>query len=146
MPTKEELRKKYKITENDFMVLQSEEPPDSETLRKDGAFMQKVGYFERFEVWLKKTIVGQLVLAVIFVGGFAAGVETVAKYGSIIYTSRPQIEHYIAHLADYTKDQAKGLLAHTDRPPTREDIERKEWVIFPTGTNVYPVSGSWQIG
>ena len=91
IPSKDELRKKYGITEGDFQVLTQAELPAPDALLKEGAYIQKVGFWDRFEVWLKKTVVGQVLIAVIFIGGVISGLEAINKYGTIIYTNREQI-------------------------------------------------------
>jgi hypothetical protein len=58
IPTKDELREKYAITEADFHVLTQSELPTPDSLLKEGAYLHKVGFWDQSEVWLKKTIVG----------------------------------------------------------------------------------------
>lgn len=147
IPSKEEIRRKYGITESDFAVLTESELPQPETLRKEGAWIEKLGYWNRnkFEVWLKRNIIGNILLAVIFIGGVTDGLEAISKYGCIIYASGQQIASYVNNFAWHSTSEAKGFLVHTTQPPTPEDKNHKEWVIFPTTAQIYPVTGSWSL-
>ena len=143
MPTKDEIRSRYGISEDDFHILTQKELPSSELLLKNEAFIEKKGFWDGFEVWLKKTIVGGIILAVIFIGELSDGIQAIQKIGYVIYSSRENVANYASHFAQYAKDSAKGFLVHTETPPTEEDKKHQEWTIFPTGSQVYPVTGSW---
>jgi hypothetical protein len=82
-------------------------------------------------------------MAVIFIGAVATGIETLGKYGTIIYTNREQIVEYVENFGQYAKDKGKGFLVHTELPPSEDDKKHQDWVIFSTGSNAYPLSGSW---
>jgi ribosomal protein S15P/S13E len=145
LPNKEEIRKKYEIKEKDFDVQELAEIPDPKKLLQEGAKIEKRGFWGDFEVWTKTTIIGGVLMAVLFIAGVVIpGVETIYKYGNIIYTNHNQIVDYADHFAQYAKDQAKGFLVHTPKPPTEEDKQHQDMAIFPTGSLVYPVSGDWR--
>lgn len=145
LPDKEEIRKMYEIKERDFDVQELPEIPDPKKLLLEGAKIKKMGFWGKFEVWTKTTIVGGALMAVLFVTGVVIpGVETICKYGNIIYTNHDQIVYYADHFAQYAKDQAKGFLVHTPKPPTQEDRQHQDMAIFPTGSSVYPISGDWR--
>jgi hypothetical protein len=144
MPTKEELRLKYGITEQDFVIMTQADLPTAETLRNEGACLEKAGYWERFEVWLKKSVIGGPIYAVMLIGALVAGVEAIEKYGPIVWANGNQAISYVSHYAQFATDEAKGFLVHTTTPPTPEDKRRPDPVLFWTGSHVYPLSGQWQ--
>ncbi|MBE0545373.1 MAG: hypothetical protein IH623_28875 [Verrucomicrobia bacterium] len=145
LPTKESIREKYAINEDtDFEVQQLPEIPDPQKLLQEGNKIEKKGFWGDFEVWTKTTIIGGVLMAVLFVTNVVRSVETIYKYGNIVYSNTERIKDYAQHFADYTKDKAIGFLVHTDKPPTEEDKKYQQWAIFPTGSLVYPISGSWK--
>src|ERR1017187_2137699 len=94
MHSKDQIKHKYGINENDFQILTQNEKPSPDALLKEGAFIEKKGFWDGFEVWLKRTIVGNLLLAVIFIGGVLTGLDEINKYANIVYTKREQIINY----------------------------------------------------
>ncbi len=145
-PSKDEIREKYKITETDFAVLIQDKPINDETLTNKGSKYEKVGFWDGFEVWMKRSIIGDILLAVIFIGGLVAGFEAIHKYGTIVWANQEQIINYASAFADYATQQTKGVLAYINTPPTSEDMQHQQWPIFPTGTQLFPISGNWRIG
>ena len=115
-------------------------------MQREGVYIEKAGYWEKFEVWLKKNVVGGMIRAVMFIGALSSGIEAIEKYAPIVYANGCQFSVYASHFADYTTDSAKGFLAHMPKPPTPEDKQRQDLVIFSTGTLVYPLSGQWRPG
>lgn len=145
LPSEKEIRERYHITQREnFAVEQQSEIPDPTEALRQQVKMNKKGFWDGFEVWTKTTILGGVILAVIFVGGFINGLEMIYKYGNIIYSNKDQIVSYTAHFASYTKDRAIGFLVDTNSPPTEEDKKYQEWAIFPTGSSLIPVSGDWR--
>jgi hypothetical protein len=142
-PSKEEIKKKYGITEDDFAVLEQSSLPTSQELMRDAAALKKKGFWGKFEVWLKTTICGGVLLAVIFIGEVKEGIDAIRDFGTLVYSNRETIELYIDHFSDYATEQAKGLLVHTENQPTEEDKLHQEWAIFPTGSYVAPLSSGW---
>ena len=116
---------------------------------KDGAYIEKAGWFGKFEVWLKRSFIGGLVLAIILVGGFIGGVEKISEYGYAIHSNREVISEYIDIFSDYAKDEAHTFLVSTSPNPTEEDKqhmqELNQWGIMPTGTYVAPLSSSYKV-
>jgi hypothetical protein len=123
--------------------LTEKEIPTPDSLFKDEAYIEKQGFWDGFEVWLKRKIVGQVVLAVVFVGSVTAGLEAINKYGTIIYTNKEHIIQYVNNFGHYAADQARGFLVHSEKPPTDEDKKHQDQVFFSTGSLVYPVTGKW---
>lgn len=148
-PSKEELKLKYGISNDDFVILQESYPPKPETLMKDGAYMEKAGWFGKFEVWLKRSLIGGLVLAVILIGGFISGLEKMTEYGYAIYSNREVISEYIEVFSDYAQDEAHTFLVSTSPSPTEEDKEQMkqldQWGIMPTGSYFAPLSSSYKV-
>jgi hypothetical protein len=143
MPTKEDIRRKYGITEQDFDLLTTTEMPPAETLQREGTYVEKVGWWENFEVWLKKSIIGSTVCAVLLIGSVISSVESIEKYAPIVLASAQQAISYVNHYADYAADEAKGFLVRTTALPTQEDKQRPDLVLFATGSCVYPLPGKW---
>lgn len=143
LPSKDEIRQKYGITEKDFEILTISELPLSPQMQQEGVSMKKLGWWGHLEVWAKTTILGGVVLAICFIGSFRDGVETIAKYGPIVWVDGTYIASYVNHYAEHATEQAKGFLAHTSIPPTPEDKLHADMVIFSTGSQIFPLSGSW---
>jgi hypothetical protein len=143
LPSKDEIRIKYNISEEDFEILEQKSLPTSQELMQESAVLRKKGFWDKFEVWLKTSITGGALLAVIFIGEVKDGIDAIHDIGTIVFSNRETIELYIEHFSDYTKENPKGLLVHTENPPTDEDKQRQEWAIFPTGSYVAPLSASW---
>ena len=142
LPSKEEIRKKYGISEPDFAILT--ELPSDEVLLKEGASLKKLGLWNGLEVWAKRTIIGGVLLAFLFIADLQNAIETYYKDGQIIYASLPTIQHYASHFSELAKDQAKGFLVYRGTPGS---AEHKSWPVadlYATGTMVYPNSGQWQ--
>jgi hypothetical protein len=148
-PTKEELKAKYNISESDFEILHEFSKPDSEKLIKEGAYLEKAGWFEGVEVWLKRTFIGGCVLAIILVGSFISGIGAIADFGQTIYVHREVMGSYISEFADYAKEQTNTFLVSESPTPTEEDkrhmTELNQWAIMPTGSQFAPLSGSYQV-
>lgn len=102
LPTKEEIRRKYNIAESDFAVLTTSKLPSPESLRQEGAQIGKLGVWDRFEVWLKRSFWGGAILAIIFFGEIVDGVEAIGKYGPRIYGSGQQIVSYLSRFSRHT--------------------------------------------
>lgn len=145
-PSKDEIRKKYGITETDFSILTQDQPINDQTLPESGSKYEKAGFWDGFEVWMKRSIFGNILLAVIFVGSLIAGIEAINKYGTIVWANQDQIISYVSTFADYATQQTKGVLAYVNSLPSAEDLQHQTWPIFPTGTQLFPISGSWHIG
>ena len=145
LPSENDIRTKYNITQpNSFTVEQRNSIPLPTEAMLDGSRLDKQGFWNGLEVWLKTTILGSVVLSVIFVGEISDGIQAIQNIGNLIYTNKATISYYADHFADYAKDKAIGFLAHTDNPPTEEDKQFQQWAIFPTGVSLYPASGEWR--
>jgi hypothetical protein len=145
LPSENDIRTKYNITQpNSFTVEQRNSIPLPTEAMLDCSRLDKQGFWNGFEVWLKTTILGSVVLSVIFVGEISDGIQAIQNIGNLIYTNKATISYYADHFADYAKDKAIGFLAHTDNPPTEEDKQFQQWAIFPTGVSLYPASGEWR--
>ena len=143
-PTKKEIREKYGIAEEDFSILEEVSLPSPQQLLDDKASITKLGFWNKFEVWKKTSIIGGILIAIIFIGEIKDGLDAIKDIGLFVYANTDEIAYYTSHFADYSKELAKGLLAHTDSPPTEEDKERAGWAILPTGVQLFPVLGSWK--
>ena len=143
LPSKEDLRKKYNITEEDFQAMVQPSLPTPESLQAEQAYIQKLGYWDRFEVWCKKTILGNLVLAVILIGGILQGFEYINKYSKIIYADGQQLIAYVDDYAQHAKEKPFGYVVQKDTPPSEEDKHQPDPIYFTTGSAVYPASGNW---
>ena len=143
-PSKEEIRLKYGISTDDFQILESDSLPSPLELMHDASTIKKLGFWDRMEVWLKTTVCGGIVLAVIFIGELKDGACAIYDFGNLVYTNRDKIEYYALHFVDYAKTQAIGLLIHTENPPTEEDKQYPQLAIFSTGSLIYPLSSGWQ--
>jgi hypothetical protein len=145
-PSKDKIREKYGITETDFLVLTQDKPINDQTISACGSKYEKAGVWDGFEVWMKRSILGNILLAVIFIGSLVSGIEAISKYGTIVWANHEQIVSYVSTFANYATEQTKGVLAYINTMPTAEDMQYQQWPIFPTGTQLYPISGSWHIG
>lgn len=137
-PSIEEIKKKYGISEEDFEILELSSIPSPQELMRDAATLEKKGFWGKFEVWIKTSICGSIIFAVIFIGEVKDGIDAIRDFGTLVYSNRETIASYIEHFSDYASQQAKGLLVHTENPPTEEDRRHQEWAIFPTGSYVAP--------
>jgi hypothetical protein len=143
LPTKDEIRQKYGITETDFEILSASNLPQVTPLMQEGAYLENKGLWGDLRVWLKKTIGQRIVIAVIFIGAFAAGIEEIGRGADFIFATTSQIADYTAHFSDYTKGPPKGFLVHTLTPPASLNMGQPIWTTYSSGTEMFPVSGSW---
>jgi hypothetical protein len=143
MPSREELRRRYDITEEDFQTLIRPQLPTCDSLQQEHAYIQKLGYWDRFEVWCKRTIIGNLLLAVILIGSVLHGIDYIDKYSVMIYVNGQQLISYVNDYTRHAKEKPIGYIVRKDIPPTEEDKHQPDPVIFTTGTQLYPNSGSW---
>jgi hypothetical protein len=143
LPSKEELRQKYNITEEDFQAMVQPGLPTPESLQAEQAYIQKLGYWDRFEVWCKKSIIGNMLLCVILIGGILQGFEYIGKYSKILYADGQQLITYIDNYAQHADEKPVGYVVRKDTPPSDEDRRQPDPVIFNTGSLVYPVSGNF---
>lgn len=144
--TKEQIKAKYNITEDDFDILVKDKEPSPEELKTEEVFLVKLGWYDKFEVWAKKSIVGGVIMAIIFIGGFINGIEKITEYGNIIYTNRDKLTTYIDHFPDYVKNSPLSFLIVPPTQQTEEDRQKQEEYevrdIFATNTEIYPISGT----
>ena len=146
LPSVEGIRKKFQIKETTFPIRHLDEFPDPKKLLKEGTRLQKKGFFGGLEVWTKRTIGGNVLLEVTLVSALIREMLDVDKYGYFIYAGQDQIATYIKQFASLATGKAIGFLVQAGGPPTEEDKQAQAWVMFPTGTSVYPVSESWTPG
>ncbi len=145
LPSEEEVRQKFDIQQKEhFDVLESKESPSPTDNLKEGTKLEKKGYWNGVEVWLRTTIIGGIVLAVILFGDFINGCELIYKYGNLIYTNHDAITEYVSNFAHYAKDKTIGFLVDTTPKPTEEDKKYLQWGSFPTGSALYPASTDWR--
>lgn len=65
-PTKEEIKAKYGITDNDFSILIEDNVPDAKELQKEESLLEKVADFLGVPTFLKKHRRTGIILAIIF--------------------------------------------------------------------------------
>src|SRR5438309_398437 len=75
LPSKEEIRKRYNITEEDFAILAEDKLPDKTSLLKESASLENLGFWEKYSVWAKRSIIGGFITAIIFIGELRGGLE-----------------------------------------------------------------------
>ena len=121
LPSREEIRHKYKITESDFAILAAFRLPSSDSLRQEETQMERLGYWGRFEVWLKRSFLGGAILAIIFLGELNHGLEAVSKYGRLVYTSWQPLAGYAQNFARYTTVVSTDLATPTSTMPIQEN-------------------------
>ncbi len=145
LPSEAEIRKQFGIAQKEsFKVIQLAELPSPNEELKEGSKLEKRGYWNNFEVWLRTTIIGGIVLAVILIGDFINGVEKLYEVGYLIYTKHEVIADYTTNFAKYTKDKAIGFLVDRNKQPTEEDKKYPQYAMLTSGTSLYPVSGDWR--
>lgn len=132
LPTKEEIRRKYNIRESDFAVLAASHLPSQESLNNEGARIERLGYWDRFEVWLKRSFWGGVILAVIFFGEIVDGVEAIGKYGPRLYGSGQQIVSYIGRFSRHTIVVSTDPATSTSPMPLQEDGPHERRVALAT--------------
>ena len=148
-PTKEEIKKKYNISEDDFELLSSDDIPPTEELMKEGSMVEKLGWFKNFELWVKRSILTGALQAIILVGGFISAVEKIHEYSPLVYAKAEDAAEYVTNFASYQLDAARTYLISPANISTEEDrqesIELRTLAIYPTGTQFYPLSTQYKI-
>lgn len=148
-PTKQEIREKYGISEEDFEVLVTDKMPTPDSLVREQVFLQKVGWYENFEVILKRSKLGGVVLMVAFIGSVGGGVQIIYNTSVKVVECSVNITSYSKGLFDSAPDQAKGLLVYTPPQPTPEDKEKLPIHLHQsnhvaTGGVIVPMSGDYK--
>jgi hypothetical protein len=138
MPTKEEIKAKYGIKENDFKILTR--LPTKEEQEKEGGILIKLGQAFGAQDWMWKSVWGVL-LAIIIIPAAAQGVwnfwQPKAIYGFEMVSS------YIQTFDPKKQTEDQGFVAFTTQyEKAREDSEKHEAINWPTGSMVVPISGS----
>jgi len=147
LPSKDEIKKKYGISEDDFEVLADSETPKPHQLQIEQAYLEKAGWWNGAEGWFKR-IFGGSIKAVIFIGAFMAGAEFL-QFDSYLYSSRDRVVSYLQDLPNHLKDEADRYLVSQETESPEDQRHHKKYpkqpMIFPTGTLVAPVSGSYSV-
>jgi hypothetical protein len=138
-PSKDEIRKKYKISQEEFEILTTMPTPTE--MMVQGVKVEKLGFWGKFEVWKKSTILGGIVAAVCFIGDAGAGVDILSRTGEMIYGNSPQIAAYAHNFAHYAGTSATGFFIQHGGPPENLNSDMAE---FATGTVIYPASRSYR--
>lgn len=146
LPTKEQIKEKYNISENDFEILTSLSTKD--IIKKKYDKLIKLGSIFGLNPWMLKSITG-VVVAVIFV---APKVQP---------TIDDTIEFWLPK-ARYTYDAGKKILNNIQKPKEGEEIktiailpsklefrnatDEQKMDEFPVGTQIHLISGSMTLG
>jgi hypothetical protein len=130
--SKKQLRKKYRISNEDFEILTTL-PPDAE-IRKKG-FLVKVGEVLGAEEWMWKTWTG-IVLAVIVI---APQAESIVDFWQpkVVYSAR-QFHDYFRHLKwplEPSDDQWLAFVPHSTLPHIKSAPSRRDLAV---GTGLFP--------
>ena len=147
LPTKEQIKEKYNIPENNFEIL-TEFPTKEEIIEKKYGKLIKLGSIFGLKPWMLTTITGGLV-AIIF----------------ILPKVQPTIDDTIEFwypVVHYTYDVGKQIVQNILWPEAGEEIktiaivpqelefrdatDEQDLEKFPIGTELYPVSGTMILG
>lgn len=147
LPSKDEIKEKYGISEDDFEVLAASVAPTPHQLQLEQSYLEKKGWWKGAEVWIKRIFCGSI-RAVIFIGAFKEGSEFLL-FDKYLYSARDQVVSYVQCLPTHLQEEADRYLVSRETETPEDQQHRREHpqppMIFPTGTIVAPVSGSYQV-
>jgi hypothetical protein len=145
LPSKQEIKEKYGITEDDFEVLIVSETPSPTQLQSEQSYLEKKGWWKGAEVWIKR-LFGGSIKAIIFVGGFISGAEFF-QFDNYLIDARDHVVSFAQDLPSHIREEAdRYLVALGTESPEDQQRHRElpqQPMMFPTGTIVAPVSGSY---
>ena len=143
LPTKEEIKKAYNISDNDFEILTS--LPSEEEIKKNPGFFEKLDPISEFKtVWKRKSKIGKLISIIL---------TPPALYGAISF-------YQLA--IPYTYDKGMEILKRIQWPEESQGIKTiailpqqikiqdakdvQELDEYPIGTELIVVSGTMPLG
>lgn len=97
-PSKEEIKTKYGITDNDFSILVSNKVPDAKELQEEESLLEKVADFFGVPTFLKKHRRTGIILAIMFLPGWLPPVYENTK--NMIATTYTFYEKQITYLSN----------------------------------------------
>jgi hypothetical protein len=135
-PTKEELKAKYDITNDDFEVLT--ELPSESVIREKG-FLVKLGETFGVQEWMWKTWGGIIIAIFVFFPQLKGALDYWTPKAT--YTSQ-QFYDYFQHLEFPLPADNHDWIAFTpDAAPPPSGAQLPPLSSFPVGTGVFPASG-----
>jgi hypothetical protein len=137
-PSKEELKEKYDITEDDFEILDS--LPSAGEVQKKESFLVKLGEIAGAQAWMWKSWKGK-VIAIVLVYMFVNGVYDTFK--PLALWSYEKVPIYLQACQPYAEEIAKGYIAFVQQPTAQQyPAVVPAMDVLPIGTGLFPVSGS----
>jgi hypothetical protein len=133
LPSREEIRRKYGISERDFAILTTSKLPSLESLRQEGARIERLGFWDRYEVWKKQTITGTILSVLIVIGDIFGGVTALYYAGSFTYTT---LAPYVRDFSPHTIVASIDLEGHRAFPPTQPHNKREKWAVLQTTAGI----------
>jgi hypothetical protein len=141
LPSKEVLKEKYKIVDDDFEIL-TEYPADGQ-IKARGGFLLRVGELLGAPTWLWKTFSGTVLAVIILIS------SAIGHYNNlqpIVVHSYEKMALYLQELKPIKSNEHITYVAFV--PPEFKMPEppgQTNYTDFPPGSAVFPVSGSWQV-
>jgi hypothetical protein len=123
-PSKEEIKQKYRITENDFDILIQQSIPDAKDLQSEESLLEKVADYFGVPTFLKKHRKKGLVLAILFIPGWIGPVCENAK--NVIVTTYNFYNENIRLLSNIIDENSKYLVFY----PNSNEIPKKPFNIY----------------
>lgn len=137
-PSKDEIKKKYSISNDDFDVLVKDKLPEPKELQNDESFIEKVADFLGVPTFLKKYKKTGIIVAILFLPGWISPVFNTSK--DIIVTTCKFYQEKVIYLSDLIDDNSIYLVNYTDSnniPKNKVDFDN-----LPIGSGIYGTSAT----
>lgn len=137
-PTKEEIKDKYQIADDDFEILISRDIPEANVLQREDSLLEKVAGYFGVPTFLKKHRITGLVIAVLFLPGWLPKVYDKGK--DVFLTTYDFYQTQAAKLSRIYDGESKYLVYQ----PGSFEISNKKYNLgdMPIASGVIGISGT----